>query len=86
VGSDDPRSLRPVKRTTSNDVAVAAGLSRATASYVLNGADEKHRIAPATRNRQMVSGSSALSSPPAVRVASFSASSSREWMSSFWYT
>jgi DNA-binding LacI/PurR family transcriptional regulator len=32
-------------------VAAEAGVSRATVSYVLNGADEKHRITPATRDR-----------------------------------
>ncbi len=32
-------------------MAAAAGVSRATVSYVLNGADQKHRITPATRNR-----------------------------------
>jgi DNA-binding LacI/PurR family transcriptional regulator len=39
------------KRPTSRDVAAAAGVSRATVSYVLNGADTKHRITPATRDR-----------------------------------
>jgi DNA-binding LacI/PurR family transcriptional regulator len=32
-------------------VAAEAGVSRATVSYVLNGADQKHRITPATRDR-----------------------------------
>jgi Fibronectin type III-like domain len=32
-------------------VAAEAGVSRATVSYVLNGADAKHRITPATRDR-----------------------------------
>lgn len=32
-------------------MAAAAGVSRATVSYVLNGADAKHRITPATRDR-----------------------------------
>ena len=39
------------KRPTSSDVAAEAGVSRATVSYVLNGADAKHRITPATRDR-----------------------------------
>jgi len=39
------------KRPTSRDVAAEAGVSRATVSYVLNGADAKHRITPATRAR-----------------------------------
>jgi DNA-binding LacI/PurR family transcriptional regulator len=39
------------RRPTSKDVAAEAGVSRATVSYVLNGADQKHRITPATRDR-----------------------------------
>jgi len=46
-----PRKLQPTRRPTSRDVAAAAGVSRATVSYVLNGADTKHRITPATRDR-----------------------------------
>jgi DNA-binding LacI/PurR family transcriptional regulator len=45
------RSLLHAKRPTSSDVAAAAGVSRATVSYVLNGAEAKHRITPATRDR-----------------------------------
>ena len=40
-----------MRRPTSKDVATAAGVSRATVSYVLNGADRKHRITSATRDR-----------------------------------
>ena len=40
-------------RPTSRDVAAAAGVSRATVSYVLNGADAKHRITPATRDQML---------------------------------
>ena len=47
----DPRRAPPAKRPTSRDVALAAGVSRATVSYVLNGAYAKHRITPATRDR-----------------------------------
>ena len=47
----DPRGAPPARRPTSRDVAIAAGVSRATVSYVLNGADAKHRITPATRDR-----------------------------------
>jgi len=50
-GAGDPRGASPAKRPTSRDVAAAAGVSRATVSYVLNGADAKHRITPATRDR-----------------------------------
>jgi len=39
------------RRPTSRDVAAAAGVSRATVSYVLNGTDALHRITPATRDR-----------------------------------
>ncbi len=43
------RSRRPPKRVTSADVAAAAGVSRATVSYVLNGLDG--RISEPTRAR-----------------------------------
>jgi DNA-binding LacI/PurR family transcriptional regulator len=51
VGKADPRRKAPPRRPTSRDVASAAGVSRATVSYVLNGADQKHRITSATRDR-----------------------------------
>ncbi|MGA8340007.1 MAG: LacI family DNA-binding transcriptional regulator, partial [Solirubrobacteraceae bacterium] len=51
MGTDMPRGALHAKRPTSRDVAAAAGVSRATVSYVLNGADAKHRITPATRDR-----------------------------------
>ena len=51
AGHEDPRGQLATKRPTSKDVAAAAGVSRATVSYVLNGADERHRITPATRDR-----------------------------------
>jgi DNA-binding LacI/PurR family transcriptional regulator len=51
VGEDDSPGRPPARRPTSRDVAAAAGVSRATVSYVLNGADRKHRITPATRDR-----------------------------------
>jgi len=51
VANDTPRAVVRAKRPTSRDVAAAAGVSRATVSYVLNGADAKHRITPATRDR-----------------------------------
>jgi len=50
VGQDKPRGVLQAKRPTSRDVA-AAGVSRATVSYVLKGADAKHRITRATRER-----------------------------------
>ena len=51
MANDTPRAVVRAKRPTSRDVAAAAGVSRATVSYVLNGADAKHRITPATRDR-----------------------------------
>lgn len=52
MGKEHPGSPSPGRRRpTSRDVAAAAGVSRATVSYVLNGADQKHRITPATRDR-----------------------------------
>jgi DNA-binding LacI/PurR family transcriptional regulator len=51
VAQAKSRGVLHAKRPTSRDVAAAAGVSRATVSYVLNGADEKHRITPATRDR-----------------------------------
>jgi DNA-binding LacI/PurR family transcriptional regulator len=52
VGKEQSRSPGSARRRpTSRDVAAAAGVSRATVSYVLNGADEKHRITAATRDR-----------------------------------
>jgi DNA-binding LacI/PurR family transcriptional regulator len=45
------RAVLHAKRPTSRDVAAAAGVSRATVSYVLNGSDAKHGITPATRDR-----------------------------------
>jgi DNA-binding LacI/PurR family transcriptional regulator len=53
VGEQDSGGPPPPleRRPTSRDVAAAAGVSRATVSYVLNGADEKHRITAATRDR-----------------------------------
>ena len=51
MGKGESRSTAPARRPTSRDVAAAAGVSRATVSYVLNGADQKHRITAATRDR-----------------------------------
>ena len=52
MGKEHPGSPSPARRRpTSRDVAAAAGVSRATVSYVLNGTDQKHRITPATRDR-----------------------------------
>ena len=51
MGKDNAPGVLHAKRPTSKDVAAAAGVSRATVSYVLNGADAKHRITPATRDR-----------------------------------
>ena len=51
MGKDDPGGRESARRPTSRDVAAAAGVSRATVSYVLNGADERHRITAATRDR-----------------------------------
>lgn len=52
MGKEHPRGPGSARRRpTSRDVAAAAGVSRATVSYVLNGADQKHRITPATRDR-----------------------------------
>ncbi len=51
MAKHEPPGTAPARRPTSRDVAHAAGVSRATVSYVLNGADEKHRITSATRDR-----------------------------------
>jgi DNA-binding LacI/PurR family transcriptional regulator len=57
------------KRPTSRDVAAAAGVSRATVSYVLNGAHEKHRITPATRDRVLAVADGLGYEPNAVALA-----------------
>lgn len=51
MAKEDARYARLERRPTSRDVAAAAGVSRATVSYVLNGNDRRRRIAPATRDR-----------------------------------
>ena len=51
MAKHEPPGTAPARRPTSKDVASAAGVSRATVSYVLNGAHEKHRITSATRDR-----------------------------------
>ncbi len=66
---DDPPGSPATKRTTSRDVAAAAGVSRATVSYVLNGADEKHRITPATRDRVLAVAERLGYEPNAVALA-----------------
>jgi len=50
-------------------VAVEAGVSRATVSYVLNGADQKHRITLATRNRVLDAARRLGYEPNAVALA-----------------
>jgi len=65
----DPRGAPPAKRPTSRDVAAAAGVSRATVSYVLNGADAKHRITPATRDRVLAVAERLGYEPNAVALA-----------------
>ena len=50
-------------------MAAAAGVSRATVSYVLNGADQKHRITPATRDRVLAVAQRLGYEPNAVALA-----------------
>jgi DNA-binding LacI/PurR family transcriptional regulator len=50
-------------------VAAAAGVSRATVSYVLNGADQRHRITPATRDRVLDAAQRLGYEPNAVALA-----------------
>ncbi len=50
-------------------MAAAAGVSRATVSYVLNGADQKHRITPATRDRVLQAAQRLGYEPNAVALA-----------------
>jgi DNA-binding LacI/PurR family transcriptional regulator len=50
-------------------VAAEAGVSRATVSYVLNGADQKHRITPATRDRVLEAAQRLGYEPNAVALA-----------------
>ena len=61
--------MLPAKRPTSRDVAAEAGVSRATVSYVLNGADAKHRITPATRDRVLEVAARIRYEPNAVALA-----------------
>jgi DNA-binding LacI/PurR family transcriptional regulator len=68
VGKDD-RADGLGRRPTSKDVAEVAGVSRATVSYVLNGVDEKHRIAPATRDRVLDAAQGLGYEPNAVALA-----------------
>jgi DNA-binding LacI/PurR family transcriptional regulator len=69
VGEDKPRGVLHTKRPTSRDVADAAGVSRATVSYVLNGVDAKHRITPATRDRVLAVAERLGYEPNAVALA-----------------
>lgn len=69
AGHEDPRGQLATKRPTSKDVAAAAGVSRATVSYVLNGADEKHRITPRTRDRVLEAAERLGYEPNAVALA-----------------
>jgi DNA-binding LacI/PurR family transcriptional regulator len=50
-------------------VAAEAGVSRATVSYVLNGADQKHRITAATRDRVLEAAQRLGYEPNAVALA-----------------
>lgn len=50
-------------------MAAEAGVSRATVSYVLNGADQKHRITPATRDRVLEAAQRLGYEPNAVALA-----------------
>jgi DNA-binding LacI/PurR family transcriptional regulator len=68
-GRDDSRGVLARKRPTSRDVAAAAGVSRATVSYVLNGTDEQHRITPATRDRVLAVAERLGYEPNAVALA-----------------
>ena len=69
MARDDPSPSTPGRRPTSRDVAAAAGVSRATVSYVLNGADQKHRITPATRDRVLAVAQRLGYEPNAVALA-----------------
>ncbi len=69
MGEDKPRGVLHTKRPTSRDVADAAGVSRATVSYVLNGVDAKHRITPATRDRVLAVAQRLGYEPNAVALA-----------------
>jgi DNA-binding LacI/PurR family transcriptional regulator len=69
VARDEPSPNTPGRRPTSRDVAAAAGVSRATVSYVLNGADQKHRITPATRDRVLAVAQRLGYEPNAVALA-----------------
>ena len=69
MDEDKPRGVVQAKRPTSRDVAAAAGVSRATVSYVLNGTDTKHRITPATRERVLAVADRLGYEPNAVALA-----------------
>lgn len=69
MGKADHRGRAPARRPTSRDVAAEAGVSRATVSYVLNGADQKHRITPATRDRVLAVAQRLGYEPNAVALA-----------------
>jgi DNA-binding LacI/PurR family transcriptional regulator len=69
VGKGQPRNAAQARRPTSRDVAAAAGVSRATVSYVLNGTDQKHRITPATRDRVLAVAQRLGYQPNAVALA-----------------
>ena len=69
MGKGESGNAAPSRRPTSRDVAAAAGVSRATVSYVLNGADEKHRITPATRDRVLAVAQRLGYEPNAVALA-----------------
>jgi DNA-binding LacI/PurR family transcriptional regulator len=69
VGKGESRNTALSRRPTSRDVAAAAGVSRATVSYVLNGADQKHRITPATRDRVLAVAQRLGYEPNAVALA-----------------
>ncbi len=70
MGTQHPGSPATTRRRpTSRDVAAEAGVSRATVSYVLNGADEKHRITAATRDRVLEAAQRLGYEPNAVALA-----------------
>lgn len=64
-----PEKRRSTRWPTSRDVAAAAGVSRATVSYVLNGSDQEHRITPATRDRVLAAAEHLGYEPNAVALA-----------------
>ncbi len=67
--ASDPDRPSADRRPTSRDVAAAAGVSRATVSYVLNGTDREHRITAATRDRVLAVAERLGYEPNAVALA-----------------